>query len=131
MSRAVLDTSALLAVLHRETGHEIAAQVMYKATVSTVNYSEAIKKLVERGGDVYMAQQLLDQQSLTLVTFDRQRAIHAAAILPHTTFRDLTFADRACLATAQEFGLPIFTSNQRMTETTLDVAVNLIQNHRP
>jgi ribonuclease VapC len=127
MSKAVLDTSALLAVFHCETGHEIAASVIYGATVSTVNYSEVIKKFVERGGNVHMAQQLLDRQSLRLVTLDRQRAIHAAAILPHTQSRGLSFADRVCLATGKEFGLPVFTSDQRMTETTLDVVVTLIR----
>ena len=97
--------------------------MIYGSTVTTVNYSEVFKKVVERGGDVETVFQLLNRQSLRLVTFDRQRSIAAAAILPHTQVRGLSFADRVCLATGKEFGLPVYTSDEKMTQTALDVEV--------
>lgn len=130
MSSAVLDATALLAVLYREPGSEAVAPVLYGATVSAINYSEVLKKVVERGGDIAMTSHFLDRQQLNIVPFDRERAIAAAAILPHTKAHGLSFADRACLSAGKEFGLPVFTSDKRMSETTLDVTVRLIRSHK-
>jgi ribonuclease VapC len=127
MTRAVLDASALLAVLRRERGAEIVVPVLYGAVVSAVNYSEVFKKGLERGGQVRDIEQLLDRQALDVIPFDRARAIAAAELLPHTSPHGLSFADRACLATGREFGLPVFTAEARMGQTELDVVVTLIR----
>lgn len=130
MSKAVLDASALLALLLREPGAELVSEVVHRATVSAVNYSEVLKKVIERDGDVVKMSQLLDRQSLHIVAFDRERAVAAATILPHTQSRGLSFADRACLATGLEFGLPVYTSEKRISETTLNVPVTLIRERK-
>jgi PIN domain nuclease of toxin-antitoxin system len=127
MTRAVLDASALLAVLLREPGTEIVAPVLYGALVSAVNYSEVFKKAIERRGEVQTVEQLLDRQALEVIPFDRARAIAAAQLLPQTSPHGLSFADRACLATGREFGLPVFTAEARMGQTELDVDVTMIR----
>lgn len=127
MTRAVLDASALLAVLLRERGGEVVAPVLYGALVSAVNYSEVFKKAIERRGEVREIEQLLDRQALQVVPFDRVRAIAAAELLPYTSPHGLSFADRACLATGREFGLPVFTAETRMGDIKLDVTVTLIR----
>lgn len=129
MSKAVLDASALLAVLNREPGQELVAAVLYGASVSAINYSEVLKKVIERGGDVVLMSQFLDRQQLVIVPFDRERAIAAASILPQTKAKGLSFADRACLATGKELGLTVYTTEKRMSETALDVDVKLVRQH--
>jgi ribonuclease VapC len=126
----VLDASALLAVLNREPGEEVVAPILYGSTVSAINYSEVLKKVIERGADVTLMSQFLDRQQLVIVPFDRERAIAAASILPHTKARGLSFADRACLATGREFSFTVYTAEKRMSETTLDVTVKLIRPHK-
>lgn len=127
VSKAVLDASALLAVLHREPGENIVTPVLYGATVSAVNYSEVLKRMIERGSDAKTTAQLLDRQQLRIIPFDRERAIAAASLLRYTQAHGLSFADRACLATGKEFGLVVYTSEKRMSETTLDIDVTLIR----
>jgi ribonuclease VapC len=46
---AVLDASAVLALLYREPGHEQVTQVLAGAVISTVNWAEVIAKLDQRG----------------------------------------------------------------------------------
>ncbi|AMV22633.1 hypothetical protein VT03_32355 [Planctomyces sp. SH-PL14] len=106
------------------------APILYAATVSAINYSEVLKKVIERGGDIVLMSQFLDRQQLNIVPFDRERAIAAASILPHTKAHGLSFADRACLAAGKEFGLTVYTAEKRMSETTLDVSVQLIRQHK-
>lgn len=47
----VLDASALLAYLFKETGHEIVAKYIEEACISTVNLSEVIGRLIRDGID--------------------------------------------------------------------------------
>lgn len=46
---AVLDASAVLALIYREPGHEQVAKVLTGAVVATVNWAEVIAKLAQRG----------------------------------------------------------------------------------
>jgi PIN domain nuclease of toxin-antitoxin system len=49
---AVLDASALMAVLHDEEGAEIAVEAIAKgAAISVANWAEVLTKLAERGRD--------------------------------------------------------------------------------
>lgn len=47
----VLDASALLALLHRESGWEVVAHAVAKdsATLSAVNYAEVVQKAAQHG----------------------------------------------------------------------------------
>lgn len=130
VSKVLLDASALLAVLRSEPGAEAVAPVLYGASVSAVNYSEVIKKVVERKGNPQAAKELLDRQLLDIIPFDRNRAVAAAILLPRTSAYGLSFADRACLAAAEERGYPVYTAEERMTKPSLSVAVTLIRPRR-
>lgn len=47
--RAVLDASALLALLNGERGQEVVASLMPGAVIGAVNLAEVVRKLAERG----------------------------------------------------------------------------------
>ncbi len=49
MSDPVLDASAVLALLNQEPGHEQVLAVLPAASIGTVNLTEVISKLCERG----------------------------------------------------------------------------------
>jgi PIN domain nuclease of toxin-antitoxin system len=49
MSEVVLDASAILALLNKETGSEEVLKFIGKAAMSTVNLSEVIAKLADAG----------------------------------------------------------------------------------
>ncbi len=49
MPAAVLDASAILAVLHGEPGAALVARALPTAVVGAVNYPEVLAKLIEHG----------------------------------------------------------------------------------
>jgi ribonuclease VapC len=127
VSNVVLDASALIAVLRNERGSELVAPMLYGATISALNYSEVFKKVVERSGDPQEVKALLDRQALDIIPFDAKRALSTAILLSRTSLHGLSFADRACLATAEEFGYPVLTAEERMTKPLLSITVTLIR----
>ena len=130
MNRVVLDASAVLAVLFKETGADVVAPVLFAATMSAVNYSEVLKKAIEKRADMDRTLHFLDRQSLNVVAFDVERAVAAALILPQTTDFGLSFADRACVSLGLQLQYEVFTAEKRMSLTGLDVNVRLIRDSR-
>ena len=47
--REVLDASALLALAQSEPGADVVAEALENAVISTVNFSEVVAKLAEKG----------------------------------------------------------------------------------
>jgi PIN domain nuclease of toxin-antitoxin system len=127
VSKVVLDASAVLAVFFAESGAESVAPVLYGAAISAVNFSEVLKKTVEKHGQLDVAQQFLTQQALKIVPFDREQAVTAASLFLHTASVGLSFADRACLTLGQVMGATVFTAERRMAETSLPIDVQLIR----
>ncbi len=127
MNKVALDASAVLAVFFLEEGKQAVEPVLFGASISAVNYSEVLKKAVEKRGSLQQARYFLDRQSINVVPFDASQAVFAASILPQTSPFGLSFADRACLSLGMKLQCKVYTAEQRMGETELDVKVKLIR----
>lgn len=124
MSSTVLDASALLALLKRETGHEQVATLLKRgALMSTVNLSEVIAKLDEAGVPGAAIRDTLDGLRLELVPFDDEAAFVAGRLRTRTRHVGLSFGDRACLALAELRSLPVLTADRSWAN--LDVGITL------
>jgi ribonuclease VapC len=123
----VLDASAVLAIMHREAGHDTARQYLEGAIISAVNYSEVLKKLIEAGGSSVTTRFHLENFALTVVPFDEQQAARAAEIWPMGRKLGLSFADRACFALGLERNAKVLTGDKRWKEVDLDVNVMLFR----
>lgn len=110
-----------------EEGKQAVEPVLFGASMSAVNYSEVLKKAVEKRGSLQQARYFLERQSINVVPFDASQAVLAASILPQTSPFGLSFADRACLSLGLKLQFKVFTAEQRMGETELDVKVKLIR----
>jgi ribonuclease VapC len=66
----VLDSSALLAFLCRESGMEVVAPRLRNAQLSTVNYAEVLAKLAELGVEAGIVRGILDNLEVRIVDFD-------------------------------------------------------------
>ena len=95
--QVVLDTSAILALLTMEEGHEVIAQNLEKAVVSSVNIAEVLMILVKKGIDHKEASQLLKDTFPQVEPFNAEQAVIAASFVEG----ELSFGDRACLALAR------------------------------
>jgi ribonuclease VapC len=127
VSSVVLDASALLALLHREPGAETVERHIPGAYLSTVNYSEVLKKAIEKGGTLSAAASAVRGLRLAIVPFDELQAADAAGLYAKTREKGLSFADRACLALAIHLGATVLTADGRWSEVELPVDVLMIR----
>lgn len=130
MSRAaVLDASAILAVLHAEDGFEKVLPHLQGGLVSAVNYSEVLKKAVERGMDVNQTRSQLLKFRLRVVAFDERHAVRAAEIWGQCKPYGLSAADRACIALGLLEDTHVITADLRMQDVDLPTRIVVIRGH--
>ncbi|HVB62662.1 MAG TPA: type II toxin-antitoxin system VapC family toxin [Ktedonobacteraceae bacterium] len=124
----VLDASAVLALLNEEPGSDIVAQfITVGAVVSTVNLSEVVSKLSERGMPEEIIHETLDSLSIIIHHFDRAVAYEAGFLRPSTKKWGLSLGDRACLALAQHLKLPAVTADKVWENLSIPVDIRVIR----
>jgi ribonuclease VapC len=124
---AVLDASAVLALLQREPGEDVVAPFLGRAAWSAVNLCEVAGKLTDRGMPAPDVVEALDSLSLIVHDFDSEMGF-AAAELRRIVPRGLSVGDRACLALAQRLRLPAVTAEKDWRRLDLgDLVVTVIR----
>jgi ribonuclease VapC len=109
----VLDTSAVLAILFREPGQDVVRSALHEgALLSTVNFAEAITRLVRDGIAADRAAAAITALPIGLRELDAKLATHAGALFAQTRPFGLSLADRACLALARQEGVPALTGDR-------------------
>jgi hypothetical protein len=121
LDKVVLDASAILALLKMEQGHEIVAQHLDNAIVSSVNFSEVLTVLARNGFGQEEVIKFLKEIFLHIEEFNTEQAIIAASFAEPK----LSFGDRACLALAKTRNLPLLTANEVWKELKISVEVQL------
>ncbi|SNR55204.1 PIN domain nuclease, a component of toxin-antitoxin system (PIN domain) [Haloechinothrix alba] len=126
---AVLDASAVLALIYREPGHDTVADHLGNAVISAVNYSEVLTKLIafDHPSPRAAVDGLCDL-GVDVHPFTTNAAATAAGLWPTTRSAGLSLGDRACLATAADVpdGVAL-TADQAWGKLALDVHVQLIR----
>jgi PIN domain nuclease of toxin-antitoxin system len=111
--QVVLDASAVLAVLFRESGQGVVrAALRDGAVISAVNVAEVISRLVGTGMAADEAASAAMALPMSLHDLDEALAIEMAAITVHTRRFGLSLGDRACLALARRQTLPALTADR-------------------
>jgi PIN domain nuclease of toxin-antitoxin system len=124
--KIVFDASAILALLKMEQGHEIVAENLERAIVSSVNFCEVITVVSRKGFGQEKVIKFLKETFLHIEDFDTEQAIIAAAF-NDVTKNGLALGDRACLALAKSKNLPVLTADKVWKEMELGVEVQLIR----
>ena len=130
MNRIVLDSSALLAILHGEPGAEIFDQrfaLLDSASMSAVNVAEAYGKLLGRGIDSEDAWEAVTSSIPEIMEFDKEQAKIAGGLLPQTRSLGLSLGDRACLALGIALKVPIYTADRAWKGLRIRVSIHLIR----
>ena len=112
MSDAVLDSSAVLAVILEEPGAERVETLLPGAKVSAVNLGEVVAKLRDLGMPEETIETVLSGLQLEVHAHDRDAALAAGFLRPATRSAGLSLGDRACLALAAALGLPAVTADR-------------------
>jgi ribonuclease VapC len=132
---SILDASALLALLQGEPGAPAVIEAIEAgAAISTVNFSEVLAKLTERGDHVRSTVAVIRKAveradgGLRIESFTEEDGIEAADLRPRSKRQGLSFGDRACLALAARFEVPAVTADRDWTDLPeVGVAVKLIR----
>jgi ribonuclease VapC len=127
VTSAVLDASALLAVLNCEPGADVVAAVLHDAVISAVNYSEVLKKTIERNGSAEQVAHIIRDLAVAIVPFDERHAAATAALFPETKPFGLSLADRACLALGLQQRATVLTADGKWKLVKLALKVKLIR----
>jgi len=132
---SILDASAMLALLQGEPGASAVVEAIEAgAAISTVNLSEVLAKLTERGDHVRSTMATIRQAvdradgGLRIESFTEEDGIEAADLRPRSKSQGLSFGDRACLALAARYEVPAITADKDWAELPeVGVAVKLIR----
>ncbi|MGA2218816.1 MAG: type II toxin-antitoxin system VapC family toxin [Terracidiphilus sp.] len=128
MSKAVLDASAILAVIFHEPGAEkLTEEILDEAVAGTVNLAEVQAKLVKKGYDPEVAWEdalLLDSDP---EPFTAAQARIAGSLIAKTEKYGLSLGDRSCLALAIALKAPVYTTEQAWRNLKIGVPVNVIR----
>ena len=119
----VLDSSAILAFLLKETGAQMVQEQLAAAVVCSVNATEVITKLIDEKWDVQTAIMTFDALGVHVLPYDKPLSIRAGALRQSTKHRGLSLGDRACLALAERERMPVLTADR--VWTALDIGVDI------
>jgi len=124
---AVLDSSAVLALALLEPGAEAVRAALPSACISAVNYAEVITKLIDEGLPFDQAQTFFKRLYCQVIDADEDRAALAGEMHEKTRRTGVSLGDRFCLQLAQEFRVPVLTTDRRWKTLDLGVEVILIR----
>jgi PIN domain nuclease of toxin-antitoxin system len=127
MVEAVLDASALLALLRGEPGAGNVSAVLIRSCISAVNLAETHSKMVEYGKPLDEVVYQIERLRIPVVPFDAEQARLVASLWKATRVAGLSLGDRACLALGLKTGRPVLTTETKWREVNVGVAVELIR----
>ena len=112
MIAAVLDASALLALLLAEPSHDRLRAVLPDSAIATVNLGEVVAHFARNGAGEADIRRVLDPLPVERVPFDEELAYVAGMLVTATKPAGLSFGDRACLALARRLRVRALTADR-------------------
>lgn len=116
MTSAVLDASAVLALVRDEPGGQKVAEHVGRAAISAVNLQEVVKELLLSGLDEPVTRELLSELRLDVHPHDADAAYAAAALHAQTRKFGRGLGDRSCMALAMTLGVPALTADREWSK---------------
>jgi PIN domain nuclease of toxin-antitoxin system len=126
MTKIVFDSSAILALLKMESGHEIVSKNLEQAVVSSVNFCEVVSFLSKKTQKQDEMIKFLTETFDCIEDFNIEQAIIAGSFISVTKDYGLSLGDRACLALAKYKNIPVLTADKAWTKLNLGIKIKLI-----
>lgn len=123
--RFVLDASAVLCLIRGEPGAAVVQAALPSSSLSAVNLSEVVAKMVDLGMDAALIAKVLDPLQLRAVPFDADQARESGMLRQSTRALGLSLGDRACLALAARLGATALTTDQAWAALDQVAAIRL------
>jgi PIN domain nuclease of toxin-antitoxin system len=111
VTSAVLDASAVLALIRDEPGGDKVIEHIGRAAISAVNLHEIVKELFASGLEEPVIRELLGELRLDVRAHDTAAAYAAAALHEQTKQFGRGLGDKACMALALSLDVPALTTD--------------------
>jgi len=126
-SAAVLDASAVLAVLFNELGSDAVLPVFSSSLVSAVSLAEVHARLLARGADSGFAWRRLMDLGLEICPFDVEQAHLAGELAAPGRRITLSLGERASVALALARKATVYTADPAWKSLNLGISVEVIR----
>ncbi len=129
MTLFILDTSALLAHLWKETGEERVAHLLTteRCLLGATNLAELVSKVTERGLPASKVPILVSSLNVEIVPLTQEQAELSGILRQPTRHQGLSLGDRACLALAKTLGGTAITADHPWLALDLGIAIECIR----
>ena len=125
MAEHVVDASVVIAILFQEPGADSGLFASGAAAISSVNLSEIVARLADRGDQAEDIRSQVESLGLETMVFDESLAFDAGLLRPATRFLGLSLGDRACLALARRMGLPAVTADRAWGQLAIGIEIHV------
>ncbi len=124
MTKAVLDSSALLAFINQENGFEIVEEYLPHAIMSSINLAEvvAILSQIDMPEDIIIS--IINDLDIKIINFDQDQALQTGFLRKKTKAARLSLGDLSCINLASIKNLTAITANKAWD--TLSLTNNII-----
>jgi ribonuclease VapC len=126
MRAAVLDSSAVIALLTAEPGDDRVRGRLSGAMISSVNLAEVVAYFARRGASRDAVMAIVASLPIDVVAFDLELAATAGMLVAATREAGLSLGDCACLALAASRGADAFTGDRAWRKIASDVGVDIV-----
>lgn len=113
----LLDSSAVLAVLFRETGSDVVLQHIDDCDIHAINLAEVVTKLAVTGIPRDEIQNIISKLELPVIErFESEQALHCGMLAPICLQHGLSLGDRVCLTAASCLDRTVITADRKWSE---------------
>jgi len=129
VTTAVIDASAVIALILGEPGAASIEAVIADCAITTVNLAEVAGYFARNGAAEPAIRDMLDALRLDEAPFDSELAYSTGLLVPLTRSAGLSLGDRACLALGRRLGVKAITTDRSWLRVAdaVGVTVELIR----
>ncbi len=123
-TKNLLDASAYIAYLNKESGFEIIKNIINKSSINTITYTEIISFYAKKIIDEYTLKELC--QYIHIIDVNEDICFNAGNIMKISKEYGLSLGDRLCLAIAIYFKLDVYTSDKIWLKLANKLKLNIV-----
>ena len=126
MSAAVLDASAVIALVKGERGAAKVASIVADAVIGVFNHAEVVGHFVHLGAPLDEVRAILSALPMTVADADEALSWEAGALRAATAGAGLSLGDRFCLALAKRLRVPAYTAHRIWRDVAASTGVKVV-----